>query len=487
MKILFVSSEAVPFAKTGGLADVAGALPKALKHVGHDVRLILPLYKKVDQTKWKLQLVRDGLTVDLDGKKETVAIYQAAMPGSDLIVYFVQAQYFLKRDELYGVGSNDYPDNCEAFLTFCRGILAWLQGETWRPDVIHCNDWQSAPLVAMIHNLRRSNPAWQRVATVYSVHNMVYQGLFPAEKFPLFDLPAEYFSMEGLESWGKLSFAKAGFVYADVINTVSETYAKEIQTAEYGAGLDGLLRYRSQDLYGIVNGLDYEVWDPAKDPKLPRRYSRATLTLKVDNKLSLQKNVKLPAMPDIPLIGVVSRLDVQKGFDLLVEIMDDIVKLNCQFLLLGTGDAKFHQFFTALQKKNPKNISVNLGFDATLAELIYAGSDMFLMPSRYEPCGLGQLISFKFGTVPIVRKTGGLADTVKDYNAKSGQGDGFVFTDYTPAALLDAIKRAVDLYRNKKAAWLALQQRIMDYDYSWDASAKKYVGLYMKALGKVIK
>jgi starch synthase len=285
---------------------------------------------------------------------------------------------------------------------------------------------------------------------------------------------------------GNINFAKAGIMFADVINSVSETYSREIQTEEFGYNLASLMQKRSKDIYGIVNGLDYELWNPAKDPKIVKRYSRMTLSLKEQNKSALREEMGLPDEKEVPLLGMVSRLDVQKGFDLLGEAMEDIMKLKCQVVILGTGDPKYHKLLEKMRKQYPEHIGIKLGYDADLAQRIYAGSDMFLMPSRYEPCGLGQLISFKYGTIPIVRKTGGLADTVHDFDPESGKGDGFVFEEYSVSALLDAIQRAVAAYK-KKSAWADMQDRVMQYDYSWGASAKKYISLYMKALDKVIK
>ncbi|MFH1684591.1 MAG: glycogen/starch synthase [Candidatus Margulisiibacteriota bacterium] len=382
------------------------------------------------------------------------------MPGSDLTVYFFDNEHFSNRDELYGNSGKDYPDNFEAFLTFSKAAIPFLKKMNWRPDVIHCNDWQSGPMVLSVHELRKTDPFFQRTAIVYSTHNMAYQGSFPDREIA--------------------NFAEAGFINADVINSVSETYSKEIQTKENGYGLEEFVKERSQDVYGIVNGIDYEIWNPATDQNLVKRYSKMTLSLRSENKSALQKEMGLQIDESIPLIGIVSRLDVQKGFDILAEAMDDIMQLNCQFCLLGTGDPRYHELFNDLKSKHPDKIGLKLGFDAALAERIYAGSDMFLMPSKYEPCGLGQLISFKYGAIPIVRKTGGLADTVHD--AK----DGFVFEEYSSAALLEAIKRAIEAYKDK-ANWKKMQERVMEYDYSWDASAKKYVALYAKALDKVIK
>ncbi|MCU0641554.1 MAG: glycogen synthase [Candidatus Margulisbacteria bacterium] len=457
MKILYVTSEIVPFSKTGGLADVAGALPKALKEIGHDIRVYTPRYKDVPT---------------------------AIDPGFP-VFFFEDQRYFGSRAGLYQLpGGIDYPDNLERFAAFCQGAFPLLKQLRWKPDVIHCNDWQSALVIMYLKLKYKADPSLQRIATVYSVHNLGYLGMFDKNKLPATGFGWEVFKQDGLEFWDHLALAKAGFVYADVINTVSPTYAREIQTAEYGCGLDGLLRARAHDLYGIINGIDYDLWNPATDQNIPKRFSPATIVLKAENKLALQKANSLPQKKEAPVIGMIARLADQKGLDILAGALEGMMKLGCQFVVLGTGDKKYHELLTELKKKYPDQLGINLKFDAAQAELIYAGADLFLMPSRYEPCGLGQLISFKYGTVPIVRKTGGLADTVHDFNAKTAEGEGFVFTDYSAKALLAAVKRAVETY-HKKMLWVPLQTKIMDLDYSWDASAKQYVSLYMKALAKV--
>lgn len=469
MKILLVASEVVPFAKTGGLADVAGSLPKALQHSGHDVRIFMPRYKKIDPVRLAL-------------KKVAPDVWAGKLPGSEVIVYFYENDgHFGSRDDLYQVKGVDFPDNLERFSAFCQAIPRFIKGANWQPDVIHLNDWQTALVAAYLRVTYHDDPFFRRMAVIYSIHNMGYLGTFPKEKLPLTGLGWDQFVSDKLEFWGQIALTKAGLVYADKINTVSKTYAKEIQTEEYGCGLDGLLRYRNQDVSGIVNGLDYEVWNPATDKQLVRRYSAATVSLKNDNKLELQKQNKLPQQADLPVIGMITRLADQKGFDILAETLDKIMQEKCQLIILGTGEPKYHQLLEQAKQKYPGHLGVNLTFDALIAELIYAGADLFLMPSKYEPCGLGQLISFKYGTVPIVRQTGGLADTVHEFAAKSGAGEGFVFSDYTGAALYAAVKRGLDAYQ-KKSAWTKLQQKIMKLDYSWDASAKEYVTLYQLAV-----
>ncbi len=428
MKILFVASEVVPFAKTGGLADVAGALPKAIHEFGHDIRLFMPAYKCVDQDQ-----------------------------GSGVPVYFFENEHFANREELYCTDGKDYPDNYQAFLLFCQAVLPFLKKMDWRPDIIHCNDWQTGPICLSLREAREADRFFKRTASVYSIHNMAYQGVFR----------------------DNINFARMGIADADVINSVSETYAKEIQAKEFGCGLEGEMQKRKNDIYGILNGIDKELWNPAADQNLAKRYSRMTLSLRLENKLALQKEMGLPPKEEIPLIGIVSRLDIQKGFDILAEAIEQIMQLGCQLIVLGTGDPKYHALLQEIKQKFPKQIGLKLGFNNPLAHRIYAGSDMFLMPSRYEPCGLGQLISFKYGAIPIVRKTGGLADTVSEPE------NGFVFKEYSSEALLGAVKRAVEAYKNK-GNWKKMQEKVMEYDYSWTASAKKYISLYMKAINTVI-
>src|SRR3989338_120130 len=422
MKILFVAPEVVPFVRTGGLADVAGALPRAIGKIGHDIRVFMPRYKCVD-----------------------------ANQDFPLKIYFFESKHFKSRGELYRLNGKDYPDNYEAFLGFCRGVLPLIEEIGWKPDIIHCNDWQTGPVCLYARSL-------QRTAIVYSVHNMANQGYFPDKEIE--------------------NFAQVGIENAHVINTVSEKYAKEIQTKEYGCGLEGLLKERTQDIYGILNGLDLDVWNPTTDKRIVKHYNRMTVSLKTLNKTNLQKALGLPVEAGIPLIGLISRLDAQKGFDILAEVITEILQLNCQVVVLGTGDPHYQDLLEEMKEKYPARIGLKLGFDDTLAHKIYAGSDIFLMPSKFEPCGQGQLISFKYGTIPLVRKTGGLADTVHI------GVDGFVFEKYSSAALLAAVKEAIEAYKNK-AAWAKLQQKVMSYDYSWHNSATRYISLYMKALAKI--
>lgn len=477
MKILIASPEVVPFAKTGGLADVAGALPKALSDLGHDVRVILPKYKMVDAKKFGLKLVMSGIQIGMLDRTEIADVYEAKIPGCDVEVYFIANDKYFGRDGLYQDKGVDYPDNSERFVFYSRASLEFIKRLGWQPDILHTNDWQSALMIMYIKTTLKNDRFFSDIATVYSIHNMGYMGLFPPETMNTLGLGWEYFTPDTLEFWGKVALTKAGFVFADVINTVSEQYSREIQTPEFGYGLEGLLKHRAQDVYGIVNGIDYDLWNPETDRLITKQYGPKTLKGKLDNKKALQKQNGLP-LSDVPLIGIISRLADQKGFDILAQDIENIMKMDLQIVLLGTGEPKYHDLFKQMKQKYPEHLGLNLGFDAALAQLIYAGSDMFLMPSRYEPCGLGQLISYKYGTVPIVRKTGGLADTVQDGST------GFVFETYSSIALHDAIRRAIAAYKSKDR-WTKMMVKDMALDYSWGASARKYVELYRKAMDKV--
>jgi starch synthase len=487
LKILIVSPEVVPFAKTGGLADVAGALPKALCRLGHEVKVILPKYKMVDENKFQLSEIKTNFpTLSIAGKERTISVKsdQADFPPVEYL--FLVNDEFYHRDELYRDRATgyDYEDNDERFIFFARGVLEILKSLQWRPDIIHCNDWQSALIPAYLKTLYGNDSFFKSTATVFSIHNLAYQGNFPQSTFDKIGVPKDrFYPTSPFEFWGKINFLKVGISYADVINTVSETYAVEIQSsAEFGYGLEGVLRTRNEDLYGIVNGIDYEVWSPEKDKLLVHHYQMDDLSGKNKNKKQLLKTCKLPlSQKDVPLIGVISRLADQKGFDLLSQIADQLLSMDLQMVILGTGDEKYHLSFQKLSKKYPKKISVNLRFDDPLAHLIEAGSDMFLMPSKYEPCGLNQLYSLKYGTVPIVRKTGGLADTIENYDPATGQGTGFSFINYDAQEFLETIQKALKVYQNKEA-WTALMKNGMQKDFSWETSARKYVEIYRKAL-----
>ncbi len=459
LKVLLASSEVVPFAKTGGLADVAGALPQALEELGVDVRVIMPKYASV-----KLK--------ENFGKL-----------GKNVKVYFVENDGYFARPQLYGDKFGDYKDNLDRFAFFSRQVLERAKQENFRPDIIHCNDWQTALVPVYLNTLYKYDPFFASTKTVFTIHNLAYQGLFPKEEFPKTGLDWSLFNIRYFEFYDKMNLMKAGLVYADLLNTVSPTYAEEIQTSEFGCGLEGVIKTRRDSLSGILNGIDYGAWNPETDNKIFKKYSSATIGDKYANKEMLQEEVGLKVNRSIPLIGTISRLADQKGFDLVAAIIDKVLKMDVQFVLLGTGDNKYHVLFEKIQKTHAKSAAIFLKFDAILAQKIYASSDLFLMPSRYEPCGLGQLISFKYGTVPIVRQTGGLKDSVTEFDPSTGEGSGFTFTGYEAERLLAAVKKAVSTY-SKKEVWAKLVKKVMGYDYSWTRSAKDYVEMYERAIEK---
>ena len=476
MKVLFCASEIVPLAKTGGLADVAGALPAALAARGIDVHLAMPRYRGVS-------LPHDGWSL-LEVRVGPDAVVGAAMegrtPGNGLPITLIDQPELFDRPGLYGEDGRDYDDNLTRFAFFSRAVLHWLGSQSWQPDVIHCHDWQAALIPAILAAERRGP------ATVLTIHNLAYQGLFPAEQFPRTGLPASTFTMHGLEFWGQVNLLKGGLYFADVLNTVSETYAQEIQTPEFGAGLEGVLRDRAGDLFGILNGADYSVWDPSVDPLIPARYSPDDLAGKAVCKQHLQRTFNLPEDPRTPLIGMVTRLVDQKGLDLVAAVITDVLATGAQVVVLGTGDPKYHTLFEEMARRFSAQVGVRLGFDNALAHLIEAGGDVFLMPSRYEPSGLNQLYSLRYGTVPVVRRTGGLADSVVDVTPvtlEQGSANGFVFDRYAADALWETLRRALDAYRTP-AVWKRIQQHGMRADFSWDRSAARYGELYERALRK---
>jgi starch synthase len=481
MKILILSSEMVPFAKTGGLADVVGALPKALRALGHDVRVAIPRYARIDASRFGMKPELAPFPVALDTATETVSVEKTTVGSGDLEVpvYFVANEKYFGREGVYG-----YPDDGERFVLFCRGAIEMLKRLDWQPDVVHCNDWHTGIVPNWLKTIYRDDPFFANMATVYTIHNLQYQGVFGRR----------ILEVAGIESHGFLyhpqigelanvvDFMARGIHFADIINTVSERYAQEILTPEYGEKLDPLLRDRKDRLYGILNGLDYEETNPATDTYIARQFDVTSLDARAENKAALQREAGLDVNPETPVIGLVSRMVDQKGFDLLAQIFDWLMKaLRAQFVLLGTGDQHYHNLFTKYQKDYAGQAAIFLTFNASLAQKIYAGSDMFLMPSRFEPCGLGQLIALRYGCIPIVRKTGGLADTVSDFNPRTREGNGFVFERYNHVDLYTAIVRAVEEYRSPET-WRMLQERGMTADYSWSVSARKYADLYAKAM-----
>lgn len=483
LRILFVASEVEPFAKTGGLADVAGALPKALEGLGHDVRVFMPKYRGVEGPAGPLRTVVPRLAVPLGDRVVEGSVVQGHT-GKAVPVYFLAQDHYYDRPTLYTTPEGDYPDNCERFVFFCRAALEALSALDWTPQVIHVHDWQAGLIPVYLETLYRDGPIGRDVATVFTIHNLAYQGLFWHYDMPMTGLGWDLFTPAGIEFYGKLSFLKGGLVFSDLLTTVSPTYAAEIQTPEFGEGLDGVLRERGADLVGILNGIDYEAWNPATDAEIPKRFGPDDPEGKAACKAGLREELGLasPGRP-APLVGMVSRLADQKGLDLVDAVVPGIVAAGGQFALLGAGDERYERAFTELARAHPGAVAVRIGFDAGLARRIYAGADCFLMPSRYEPCGLGQLIALRYGTIPIVRRTGGLADTVREWDRATGRGTGFGFDAYAPEPCWSAVARALAAYADA-TAWRRLVKNAMAEDFSWEASAEQYVNCYRKAVKK---
>jgi starch synthase len=479
MKILFAASEAVPFVKTGGLADVAGSLPPALAALGHDVRIILPRYRCVDPVRFRLKKIA-SFFVPLGSWQERCEVLQGSL-GKNVTVYFVNKDVYFDRPECYQTRLGDYPDNAERFTFFSRAVLELCRAVDFTPDIIHGNDWQTGLVSFFLKTVYRDSPPFERTRSVFTVHNLGYQGLFWHWDMRFIGDAWQHYHPEGFEFWNKISFLKSGLVYSDMLTTVSKSYSSEIQTPEYGAGLDGVLKKRAADLVGIVNGIDYEVWNPARDRSIAKTFSPERPAGKTACKQDLLKSAGL--VPDkAPLIGMVTRLVDQKGLDIVSEALPAIMSLGVQLVVLGSGDEKYELLLNEAADQYPGRMSAVLTYDEQLAKRIYAGCDLFLMPSRYEPCGLSQLIALRYGTVPVVRKTGGLSDTVKNYS-RTGTGTGFVFEEYTAEALIEALERAIAVF-NDKRKWRALMQCCMQQDFSWERSAKEYEKVYRKALKK---
>ncbi|MFH0762673.1 MAG: glycogen synthase GlgA [Candidatus Omnitrophota bacterium] len=451
MKIAIAASEAVPFAKTGGLADVTGALGLALEKLGAEVVLILPRYKCIGRAA--------GHTVI----------------GRNLRVYFIENEDYFGRDGLYGDKKGDYKDNLARFSFYCRRALELLKEIDFKPQILHLHDWQASLIPVYLKAKYNNDPFYKDIKTLLTVHNIGYQGIFPKEQFSDLGLNESFFGIDGLEFYGKINLLKGGLEFSDIINTVSPTYSRQIQGKELGFGLEGVLRKRKNELFGILNGLDYSLWSPQDDDFVAQKYSFETLQDKHKNKEALQELCGFQKKPELPLVGMVSRLAQQKGLDILSESLEAISKMNLQLVILGTGDLKYHRLLQKAARRHSETVSLHLKFDNTLAHKIYAGSDIFLMPSRYEPCGLGQMISLRYGTIPVVFKTGGLADTVNSDN-------GFVFDDYKKEALLAALTHAIAAFKDKKK-WFVLMGRAMESDFSWEESAKKYMELYARIRG----
>ncbi len=472
LRVLLCTSEAVPFAKTGGLADVAGALPPVLAGLGHDVRLALPKYSVVTKAGFESKQVAGPFEVAIGEDPVAVTIEQSDVLG--VPTYLVDCPDYFDREGLYG-----HPDDAKRFAVFCRALLQFIEEGDWRPQVIHGNDWQTALIPVYLKTIYANHKRLSSIGTLHTIHNLAYQGVFDRPALAAVGLDDSVFTMDSLEFYGQVNFLKGALVYADLLNTVSKKYAQEIQTEEFGERLEGVLEKRRSDLYGILNGIDYDEWNPATDRFLAANYQAKNVSPKAADKAALQQHFGLPERSETPMFGLVSRLAGQKGLDILAEALPHLLRLDVQFALLGTGEQYYHDVLSRLAAQYPDKMGLALTFDNALAHRIYAGSDMFLMPSRYEPCGLGQMISMRYGTIPLVKKTGGLADTVTDFDPETGEGNGFVFEEHTGVAFLGAIARAIVTYKTPPA-WSRVIHNAMASDFSWQRSAREYTQLYEK-------
>jgi starch synthase len=477
-KILFLSAEVVPFAKTGGLGDVGGALPKFLRALGHDVRVVMPAYRTIETDHYAgrggLKARPEGLLVPVRGRGVPAGVLQGVLPGSDVPVDFIAERSLFDRPELYG-----YNDDAYRFAFYSRAALTLTEALGWRPDLIHAHDWHTAPALTWLATAGQADERWRGVASLFTIHNLAHQGRTGWDVMDYLGLQTTGLREEGL---GGVNCMARGIYHATLVNTVSPTYAREIMTPSGGADLDGLLRYRAYDVHGILNGLDYAVWNPATDRRLAAPYDAEHLAARAANKTALQARAGLPNRPDVPLVAMVSRLDWQKGLDITGHVIHQLLNGGAgeaQFVVLGSGAAEYEGMFAQLAGYHREKMAAFLTYDADLAQLIYGGSDMFLMPSRFEPCGLGQLIAMRYGSVPVVRATGGLADTVQDAIS------GFTFNDYSADAFWDALRRAIYIYTNDRDSWQMIQRTGMTADYSWERSAVGYQQLYEWAVARV--
>jgi starch synthase len=485
VKVALIASEIAPLAKTGGLADVAGALPKYLSLNDQlEIIALMPFYREVKRKnvpilKILANLNLADLNLDWRGKEEKFSVFEYR--ANHFKVYLIDNDFYFNRDYLYSGPQGDYPDNGERFAFFCLTVLETIKQLDFQPDLIHAHDWQSALALVYLKQVLKADHFFWNTRSLFTVHNLAYQGLFPREILQKVGLPDYLFNLENLEFYGKVNFLKGGLLYSEAISTVSPTYSQEIQTPEFGFGLDGVLRKRKDRLFGILNGIDYQEWNPETDPTLPAQYSKENLAGKLICRRELLRAFSFPVNSRRPIIGMVSRLAGQKGFDLLVESLEEIFKRKVYLIILGTGEEKIQNLLFEAHEKHPQRLGLKIAFDDRLARLIYAGSDFFLIPSRYEPCGLTQMYSLRYGTVPIVRSTGGLKDSVEDFNPKELRGNGFLFDEYKTEVMLAAIDRALSFYQ-KEPFWPSLLSKALSSDFSWDRSASGYLELYQKIL-----
>lgn len=486
LKILLAASEMVPFAKTGGLGDVIGALPHALAGQGHDVRVFIPHYGFLDTADYHLEPLGWTLRIPVGDKEVVMTASLAIDHKSGLHIYFVGNSEYFNRRGLYGHHdtNEDFLDNDERFAFFSRAILEAARKMTFRPDIVHLHDWQTALAAVYLKTVYSDDPFFADTKSVLTIHNLAHQGDFEADRFPLLGLSESLIQpTAALEFYGRMNYLKAGIVFADQVTTVSPRYAEEIQTGKFGCGLDGVLKQRNNDLHGILNGVDYSLWSPSRDHLLPHKFHPANLSGKRMNKIDLLAAAGLPVREGTPLVGMVSRLVHQKGLDLIREAADRIFAMDLQMVVLGTGEEKYHKLLKMLEGKYPDKLKVYLMHDERLAHLVEGAADIFLMPSLFEPCGLNQLYSLKYGTVPIVNSVGGLVDTVADYDPDKATGTGFVFNEETPEALLESLERALTLF-GRRRPWMKLMKAGMKQDFSWRRSVERYLSLFEQLIGQ---
>ncbi|KXG75269.1 glycogen synthase GlgA [Thermotalea metallivorans] len=470
LKILHVASEATPFVKTGGLADVIGSLPKALQQKGMDVRVVLPKYGTIPE-QWRSQMRwKKSITVPLAWRNQFCGIETVQHDG--ITFYFIDNEYYFHRKHIYG-----YDDDGERFAYFSRAVLEILPHMDFQPQILHCHDWHTGLVSVFLESFYSHLPFYEKIRTVFTIHNLQYQGIFPKHLLSdVLGLDESYFTMDSLEYYGQINYMKGGLVFSDLLTTVSKSYGEEIQTPYYGENLDGLLKKRRKHLFGIVNGIDYDLYNPANDPYIFLPY-HDSLQDKSFNKIKLQESLGLPIDSNTPMVAIVSRLVSSKGLDLIAHVLDELLSLDLQMVVLGTGEEKYELLFRRAAERFPHKLSAHIQFDEKLARQIYAASDLFLMPSRFEPCGIGQLIALRYGSVPIVRETGGLKDTVQAYNDYTCTGNGFSFTHYNAHDMLFTVRRALQYYQDKKL-WSRIFENAIHSDYSWRQSAQQYINLY---------
>jgi starch synthase len=481
MRILYLASEMAPFVKTGGLADVSGAFPHVMAKRGHHVVVVLPLYRSVESQKHRIEPTGLCANFVIDGRNAGGRFWKLS-PTQGLDIYFLEHHDYYNREGIYTELGQDYTDNLLRFANSSRAALELARQLDFCPDIIHANDWQTAPAIVYLEAIYKNDPVFANARTLFTIHNLAYQGYFDRRLLSAIGLGSEVFHMDGMEFYGDINLMKGGIIYADKINTVSKQYAKEIQTPEFGCGLEGVLDFRKKDISGILNGVDYSEWNPENSNFIEANYSARSLTGKIACKEALQREFGLRTDPDVPLLGMVSRLCDQKGIDLVAEMLPRLLeKSEAQLVLLGSGDTHYQNLLTKLHGQHQDAFALRLGYSNELAHRIEAGADIFLMPSRHEPCGLNQMYSLRYGTIPVVRKTGGLADTIQNYSPSKKTGNGFTFTKPSATELLKAVHRALKVFADKKA-WKELMIAAMKEDFSWEHAVEEYENLYQRML-----